>query len=150
MMETELKELLQQIKEEKAQLIAERNKPSAFRNFWDWAKPYIIPLVFCFASFIGGVIVCELLTVSKAPTPALTPVPVTLEEQAAAGGAAVPFPSGSSSLPPLNSPPENLIEEPSDSSLTTTSEEPSPSSPQADNGEISSNRYYRLPLRRTR
>ena len=172
MMETELKELLQQIKEEKAQLIAERNKPSMFRNSWNWAKPYIIP--FIFGVIVGGLVVSipiptmPFVSQQSAKLEQQAPVVATLEQQAALGGAAVPFPSVSPSPPPLNSPPsdwsmeeameENMEEnreemeqsEPIDSSLTTTSESPSPSSPQADSGETPSTRYYRLPLRRTR
>ena len=162
---TEMQELL-------LKLLAERNRPSMFRQFWDRCKPHIITIILV-------MIVCgQFVYIATQAKPVANqqsakleqqaPVVATLEQQAALGGAAVPFPSVSPSPPPLNSPPsdwsmeeameENMEEnreemeqsEPIDSSLTTTSESPSPSSPQADSGETPSTRYYRLPLRRTR
>ena len=93
------------------------------------------------------------------PTP--RPVPVvtsTLEQQAAAGGAVIPFPSVSPSPPPLTTPPSDLWEpspteeaeeeeELNGCTSTNTSEESSPSSPQADSGQTTSTRFYRTPRR---
>ena len=92
-----------------------------------------------------------------APTiPVATQQTSTLEQQAAAGGAAIPFPSVSPSPPPLTTPPsdswepsptEEAEEELNGCTSTNTSEESSPSSPQADAGQTTSTRFYRTPRR---
>jgi len=123
-------------------------KPSTVRKFWDWAKPYIVP--FIFGVIVGGMFV-------NIPTPAFPLVSKIssnstpkLEQQAASGGAAIPFPSESPLPSPLTPPPGYLIEEMTDSSLTSISEEPSPPVPQVDNGQRTSRRYSRPLLRRMR
>ena len=109
-----------------------------------WAKPYIIPFVF-------GVIFGGLFVNIPAPTiPFVSQSSAKLEQQAAAGGAAIPFPSVSPSPPPSTLPPGDSTAESTSSSSTSMSEESSPNSPQADAGQTTSTRFYRLPFRRTR
>ncbi|MDR0328411.1 MAG: hypothetical protein LBI05_08965, partial [Planctomycetaceae bacterium] len=111
-------------------------KPSKFRQFLDRYKQYIIP-------FVIGL----LIGVLSSPNSYLL-TSNSLPQQAATGGAAIPFPSGSSLPSLLYSPLGNSTGEPTDSSLTSTSEESSPSNPQADNGQKTSTQYYRVPPRR--
>ena len=139
------KELENLVLELQSQLAASK-QPSTIRQFWDRVKPYLVP--FILGAMLGGIVtysaVCGLPTVSTQ---------TTLEQKAASGGAVIPFPSGSpspshSSLLPSDSKAEVTagVKTPS---WTNTSEPPLPKSPQADNGQTPSTRFYRLPLRRT-
>ena len=106
-------------------------KSSMIRKLWDWCKPSLIP--FILGMLVGG-------TAAGFRLPAL-------EQQAATGGAVIPFPSVSpspslSALPLIDS-----MQEPSDCTSMSTSEESSPSSPQADAGQTTSIRFYRTPRR---
>ena len=125
------------------QLAEERAKPSRIRRLWNWGKPYIIP-------FILGMIVGS-AAVSLLPTAdSHLPSPSTLEQQAATGGAVIPFPSGKPSPSLLVSPLIGSTKEPSGSSLTSPFEPPSPANPQADNGLTESTRLFRRLTRPTR
>ena len=119
-------------------------KPSAVRNLWNWCKPYIIPFVL--GMIVGGLFV----NVPISAIPVANRQTSILEHQAALGGAAIPFPSGSPSPSPSALPLIDWMEEPTDLSSTSISEEPSPNNPQADSGRTPSTRFYRLPLRRMR
>ena len=145
--DTEIAELrLQntQLTEMVRQLLEAKQKPSVLLQWWNRCKSYIIPIILV-------MIVCgQFAYIAIQTKPIANQQSTILEHQAAVGGAAVPFPSVSPLPPLLTSPPENLIEEPSDSMSTNTSEESSPNNPQADSGQKTSERYYRLPLRRTR
>jgi hypothetical protein len=104
--------------------------------------PYIIP-------FILGMMVGYLMfgTTGNLLPPAFD-TRTTIEQQAARGGAAIPFPSGNPS-PTLWSPPqENSKTELTASLWMSTSEPPLPNSPQVDNGQTNSQRSFRrTPLR---
>jgi len=117
-------------------------KPSMFRQFWDWAKPYIVPFIF-------GVIVGGLTFGGQWQLPNVVPPRTTIEHQAAQGGAAIPFPNGNLSPVPLTLPLGDWSEEIADSPSMSLFEEPSPSNPQADAGQTRSTRFYRPLFRRT-
>ena len=120
--------------------ILEMMENRAPRTFWDWVKPYILP--FIFGTILG--------VFWQPQMPFAFPSQPTIEQQAASGGAAIPFPSGSP-FPSLSSlPPGDSRAEPTASSLTSTYEPPSPSNPQADAGQTTSARSSRLLLRRIR
>jgi hypothetical protein len=125
---------------EAALLTLAEPKPSRTRQLWNRVKPYLIP-------FILGVIVgttlsaasCRLLPASFS---------TTLEHQAATGGAVIPFGNASPS-PMLSSEPQGIwTTELIDLSLTNESEPPSQPSPQADNGQESSQESSRRTLLR--
>jgi len=116
-------------------------KPSIFRQFWDWVKPSILP-------FILGVLVGILSTAVCGLPSAVFPTP--LVQQAAVGGAAIPFPSGTPSPSPSNSPPGNSTAGSTASSSMSISELPLPPNLQADNGQPNSQRLSRPRLVRRR
>ena len=141
------KELENLVAELQAQL-ASSKQPSTTRQFWTWCKPYLVP--FILGTMFGGIII----GLGKPSIPFANPTQTTLEHKAALGGAAIPFPSVSpspshSSLLPSDSKTEATagVKTPA---LMNTSELPLPPNPQADNGQIPSTRFYRLPLRLTR
>ena len=143
-MKKELEQRNAELEEMVRQLLEAKSTLSVFRRFWNWLKPCVVP-------FMIGMMLGSIIVYMADPTPPYAKQQtVTLEQQAAQGGAAIPFSSGSPSLLPWNLQPNDLMGEASDFSLTNTSEEPSPSNPQADSGQTTSERYYRLPLRRTR
>jgi hypothetical protein len=72
----------------------------------------------------------------------------TLEQQAALGGAAIPFPSDNPSPTPSNLPQRTSTAGATAASSTNIFEPPSPSSQQADSGQQDSTRYSRPLLRR--
>jgi hypothetical protein len=73
----------------------------------------------------------------------------TLEQQAATGGAAIPFPNGKPSPTLSVSPSNNSQTEPTPALWKSLSEPPSPSNPQADNGQTKSTKSSRPLLRLT-
>jgi hypothetical protein len=73
----------------------------------------------------------------------------TLEQQAALGGAAIPFPNSKPSPTLSVSPPNNSKTEPTPALWKSLSEPPLPPSPQADNGQTKSTKLSRPLLRRT-
>ena len=122
-----IEELLQQLTQK---------KPSLLRRLVNWCKPFIIP--FILGMLVGGIAVPIALQGKAANFS---------QQQAALGGAVIPFPSVSpspslSALPLIDS-----MQEPSGCTSTSTSEESSPSNPQADAGQTTSIRFYRT-LRR--
>jgi hypothetical protein len=108
-------------------------KPSMLRKLWNRIKPGIVP-------FILGVIVGNFAAAVFTPQ-------TILEQQAALGGAAIPFLNSSLSPKPLTLPQENSIAEPSDSSLTNTSELPSLVNRPADDGQATSTKSFRRLVR---
>jgi len=137
------KELENLVAELRAEL-ATSKQPSTIRQFWTWYKPYLVP--FILGAMFGGAVAYS-ATVCGLPSAVSS---TTLEHQAALGGAAIPFRSGNPSPSLLASPPENSKTESTASTLMSTSEPPLPPNPRADNGQIPSTRFYRLPLRLTR
>jgi hypothetical protein len=128
-------------------------KPSKIRQLWNFCKPYIIPFVFgmLFGHFVS-------MPFAFSPQPTIEHK-TTLEQQAAQGGAAIPFPSGNPS-PTLSTPPpenstalgdrrETAETQSTASSLTKISEPPSLPNPQADNGQTNSQKSFRRTLLRT-
>ena len=113
-------------------------KPSGIRKFWDRFKPYIVP-------FILGMMVGNFGQVWSFVYRPQTPI----EQQAALGGAVIPFPNGNPSPSFLALPPKDSTVERNGSSLTNISEPPLPPNRQADNGQTRSTRLFRLPLRPT-
>ena len=141
-----------EIQEQLQQRIAEleaRLKPSAFREFWNWSKshwlkPYIIP-------FILGMLVGWLSAAACGlPSAVSITQTTTLEQQAATGGAAIPFPNASPLPSPWNSPPGDWIEESAGIPFTRVSDETLPSNPQADNGRANSQGLFPTRLLRRR
>jgi len=102
-------------------------------------KQSIIP--FIFGMMIGGIGMT--LLPSACSTRTAIEQKTTFEQQAALGGAAIPFPSGKPSPNVLNVLPKDSKAEPADCSLTNTSEPPLPSSLQADDGQKESTRFFR-------
>jgi hypothetical protein len=115
-------------------------EPSTFQKIWNWAKPFIIP-------FILGAIFSGLI---QQQIPFTLNTRTTIEQQAATGGAAIPFPSGSPLPSPSAPPPEDWKAGQTAASLTNTSEPPSPPSPLADKGQTKSTRLFRPLFRRMR
>ena len=112
--------------------------PSTFQRFSMWRHSFIPYML----GVIMGSFTMQLIAFVRQPQP--TPV-----YQAAQGGAAIPFPSGSPS-PMLSAwPPGNSKAESTASSLTKTSELPLPGNLQADNGQTKSTRLFRPLIRRT-
>jgi len=107
-------------------------KRSTFQKIWTWIKPYLVP-------FVLGMILGGLSTYS-----------FVSQQQAASGGAAIPFPSGKPS-PSLSAlPPSDSNEETADSSSMSTFALPSQVNPAADNGQTRSTKLFRTLTRRTR
>jgi len=78
-LENKVAELTEQLRQQS------EPKPSAVRNLWNWCKPYIIP-------FILGVIVCgQFVYIATQTKPVVNQQTSILEQQAALGGAAIPF-----------------------------------------------------------
>jgi hypothetical protein len=107
-------------------------KPSTIQKFWHFIKPFIIPFIlgvivgFCVGtSGEWRVVSNSLLTTHHSP----------LTEQAAQGGAAIPFPSDSFSPSPSISPPGNSKTEQTDTSSMSTSEPVLPVNRPADAGQ---------------
>ena len=98
-----------------------------------WLKPYVIP-------FFLGMIIGNFAAVVFAPQP-------TLEQQAALGGAVIPFPNGSPSPSPSYLPPKDSKAGANGSSWKNTSELPSPVNRPADNGQAASTRLFRRLVR---
>jgi hypothetical protein len=112
-------------------------KPSKLRKFWNWIKPYVIP--FILGMMVGNI--GQLL-------PTWFDTRTANKQQAVQGGAAPPFskwvqPNGSPSPSPSTSLPGNSTTESTASSLTNTSELPSPPSRQADDGQKKSTRLFK-------
>jgi hypothetical protein len=112
-------------------LVEERRKLSRIGQLWNRWKSHLIP--FILGMILGGVAANCLL-------PSAQP---TLEQQAALGGAAIPFPSGSPSPMLSTSPPEISEAESTASSLMNISEPPLPPSPPAESGQMNSQRSFR-------
>ena len=72
-------------------LVEERQKPSRIRQLWNWGKPHIIPFTFGVIVGMLSAAVCGLPSAVNTPQPVIGQK-TTLEQQAATGGAAVPFP----------------------------------------------------------
>jgi hypothetical protein len=153
-MTTKTEKRLSEIESMLLKLVEEREKPSrigvaTLRRLWKWGKPYIIP-------FILGMLFGQLVSLPFT----FTPQPVieqrtTLEQQAALGGAVIPFPSGNSSPMLSTSPPKNSegYEPPTESTASMwkkVSEPLLPSNPQADTGQTNSQKSFRRTLLRTR
>jgi len=130
--------------------LATTPKPSKVQQFWTWCKPYLVP--FILGAMLGGVVAYS-AAVSGLPSVVSQ---TSLEKQAALGGAAIPpfpqwtQPKGNPSPSLLALPPSDSNMGTADSSLTSTSEPPLPNSPQADNGQTPSTRFYRPLIRRIR
>ena len=124
----------------------ERSRASMIQRFWAWCKQNYQTLVVS--------ILLSLLIVTNVPNPIRyfvdKPQPTTIEQQAAQGGAVVPFWNDKPSPVPLKSPPENLKRERIGSPSMSTSDSPLPPNPQADNGQKESTRSFRPLIRRTR
>ena len=138
-MKEELEQLVAELRE---QLQQAKEKPTTIRKLWNWCKPYIIP-------FILGVIV-GVLSACGLSSAISIPQATTIEQQAAQGGAAVPFPNASPLPSPSNSLPGDWIEEIVDLPSMNISELPLPSNPQADDGQAPSTRLLRPLIRRMR
>jgi len=134
------KELENLVTELRAQLVTS-TQPSTIRQCWNWAIPSIIP--FILGMILGGFVA---YSVAVCGLPSAN-FPTTLEQQAALGGAAIPFPSGNPSPSLWTSLPKNSTKESTASLWMNTSEPPLPRNPRADNGQPPSTRFYRLPLR---
>jgi len=122
-------------------------KKSAANAVLNWIKPYIVP--FILGAMFGG-IVTHSAAVCRLPSAVSQ---TTLEQKAAWGGAAIPFPSGNPS-PNLSSLPPNDWKAEATAGVKTsmcmsTCELPLPSNPQADNGQGNLPRLWRPLLRRT-
>ena len=121
-------------------------KPSGIRKFWDRFKPYIVPFILGMMVGTFSAAVCGL------PSAVFTPQ-TPIEQQAALGGAVIPFPNGNPSPSPLYALPRDSKAERNGGvqtpSLTNISEPPSPPNPPVDNGQTRSTRLFRLPLRPT-
>jgi hypothetical protein len=134
------KELENLVAELRAELAASK-QPSTIRQFWTWCKPYLVP-------FILGAMLGSIVTYSAVCGLPSADTQTSLEQKAALGGAVIPFPSGNPLPSPLASPPKDSKAESTASLWTTLSEPPLPSNPQADNGQTTSTRFYRLLTRR--
>jgi hypothetical protein len=144
-MTTKTEQRLSEIENALLKLAEERKKPSRIRQLWNWGKPYIIP-------FILGMMFAQLfpmLPLTFSPQPVIEQK-MTLEQQAALGGAAIPFPNGKPSPTLSASPPENSKTEPTSASWTKTSAPPLPANPRADNGQKISTGLFRRQSRPTR
>ena len=128
-------------------------KPTAFCAFWRgcqegfllgayWIMPYTI-------AFLLGVFSCTLVNEYKRPQVTKNEQQ-TLEQQAALGGAAIPFPSGSPSPWLLTTPPKDLPAESTAHWWMSTFEPPSQANPQADNGQTNSQESFRRTQQRRR
>jgi hypothetical protein len=113
-------------------------KPSMIQKLWDQFKPYIIP-------FILGMMVG---TIGQ-PLSFVYRPQATTEQQAALGGAVIPFQNSSPSPSPLVLPPKDSTAEWSGSSLTNIFEPPLPANRQADNGQTTSTKLFRRLVRLT-
>jgi len=134
------KELENLVAELQTQLAASK-QPSTIRRFWTWCKPYLVP-------FILGALLGSIVTYSAVC--GLPSAISTLEQQAALGGAVIPFPSGNSSPSLLALPLKNSKAESTAPLWMSTSEPPLQGSPQADNGQRTSTRSFGRPIRPTR
>jgi len=119
---------------------ATKKKPSAFWKFWNRALPYMVP-------FILGMMTC---CVGHFVLPYVFRPQAAIEQQAALGGAAIPFPSGNPLPSPSSSPPTNSTAVPPPSLWMSTFEPPSQANPPAQNGQKKSERLSRPLLRLTR
>jgi len=142
MTKKELEQQNAELLENLRQLMAENEKPSAFKKFWNWGKPYIIP-------FILGMILGLVVGIGGQSIPLGNLTPLTIEKQAALGGAVIPFPNVSPSPSHSTSPQGNSPAESTASSLTNTCAPPSPPSLQVDDGQRILRRSYSPLLRRT-
>jgi hypothetical protein len=110
-------------------------KPSRTQQCWNRVKPYIIPFI------LGMMLGTALSATAYRLHP--TASPTTLEQQAALGGAAIPFPSVSP-LPMLSAlPQDNSTTESTASKWMSPSEPPLPDNPPADDGLTNSTRLFR-------
>ena len=111
---------------------------AAFCRLWAAVSKYIIP-------FVLGIIAGSVWQ----PPVLFQQQPATLEQQAALGDAAIPFPSGKPSPMPATPLPKDSNREPSGSSWTSPSELPLPANRQADAGQTTSTRLFKPLIRRT-
>ena len=109
-------------------------KPTALSAALNWSKPYIVPFVF--GAILGFLI-------SFVSQPQTTSQHQTIQQQAALGGAVIPFPNGSLSPSPLALLPNDSNVGTADSSLTNSSELPLHVSRPADAGQTNSMRLFR-------
>jgi len=142
MTKKELEQMNAELQASLRQLLEAKEKPFKIVQFWNWFKHYIIPLI---VGMIVGLFIAHYSSLTTNHLP-LT----TIEQQAASGGAAIPFPSGTPSPTPSTSLPQDSTAESTASSWMSTFEPPSPSNPQADSGQTNSQRSYRQTLLRRR
>ena len=111
-----------------------KDMQKVLQKFWKWLKPFLLGVII-------GYFVLPSSFVSFPQT--------TIERQAALGGAAIPFPSGSPSPTLSASPPKNSKAGATAYSWMNISAPPLPGNPQADNGQTQSTRLFRPLNRRT-
>ena len=136
-MSTDIEKRISDLETNVLQLMVEKDK-SRFK----WIPAWFIP---CVIGVMIGLLIANFPTLTTHHSP-LT----TLEQQAATGGAAIPFLKESHLPSLLNSPPGDSKTESADSSSMSISEPPLPNSRQADNGQANSQKLFRLRLLRIR